>query len=168
MNTKSNVQRSTSNVQRANVQPYPGRLFRHAPAEREAIVDALAVALRAEPDVVFAYVHGSFVTERPFRDVDVGVHLAPEAEGGWERQMRLAETLEEAVASSPGLGAALPVDVRVLNRAPLGFCYQVLRRGELVFSRDEALRVRWVARIVGLYLDLKPLRVQALKEAMTA
>ncbi len=121
----------------------PGRLFRYAPAECEAIVGVLAVALRAESDVAFAYVHGSFVTERPFRDVDVGVHLAPEAEGGWERQMRLAETLEEAVASSPGLGPALPVDVRVLNRAPLGFCYQVLRRGELVFSRDEALRALW-------------------------
>jgi len=148
--------------------PGPGRLYRRSPAERAAILDVLGVALGTEPDVAFAYVHGSFLTERPFRDVDVGVGLAPGDEAGWERQIRLAETLEEAIASSPAPGPALPVDVRVLNRAPLGFCYQVLLRGELVFSRDEALRVRWVARVVGRYLDLKPLRERALKEAMTA
>jgi hypothetical protein len=43
-----------------------------------------------------------------------------------------------------------------------------MRRGQLLISRDEALRVRWTVWTVSRYLDLKPLREQALKEAMTA
>lgn len=144
-------------------QPIPPRQ-----TAREPISRALAAALREQPDVAFAYLHGSCVTERPYRDVDVAVYLAPEAEAGWERHMELAKTLEEAIASSPALDPAPPVDVRVLNRAPLGFCYQVLLRGKLLCSRDDALRVPWVAHVVSRYLDLKPLRLRALKEAMTA
>jgi hypothetical protein len=60
-----------------------------------------------------------------------------------------------------------PVDVRVLNQAPFGFRYHVFR-GRLLFSRDEALRTHVVERTVSRYLDLKPLRQRALKEAMTA
>lgn len=146
----------------------PGRLFRWPGAEREAVMEALGEALGAQPDVAFAYVHGSFVTERPFRDVDLGVCLVPGTEAGWEWRIRLAEALEEAISSSLDPGVVPPVDVRVLNQAPLGFCYQVLLRGRLVFSGDEALRVEWVARVVERYLDVKPLRLQALKEVMTA
>jgi hypothetical protein len=35
-------------------------------------------------------------------------------------------------------------------------------------SRDEPCRVEWAARTVARYLDLRPLRERALKEAMTA
>jgi hypothetical protein len=33
-------------------------------------------------------------------------------------------------------------------------------------SRDERFRAEWVARVVARYLDLKPRRDRALKEAM--
>jgi predicted nucleotidyltransferase len=147
--------------------PGAGRLFRCSLAEREAIVETLGEVLREEPEVLFVYVHGSSVKERPFRDVDVAVYLAPGTEAGWEWQIRLAEALEESI-SALDPGVAPPVDVRILNRAPMGFCYQVVLRGRLVFSRDDALRAEWVARVVARYLDLRPLRVGALKEAMTA
>jgi len=144
------------------------RLFRCSPAERETIVEALGEVLREEPDVLFAYVHGSSVAEGPFHEVDVGVYLVPGPEAGWERRIRLAEALEEAVSSSVGPGVAPPVDVRMLNWAPLGFCYQVVRRGKLAFSRDDVLRAEWVAGVAARYLDLRPLRMRALREAMTA
>jgi len=143
------------------------RLFYHSPAEREAMLDVLRETLRAQPDVTFAYVHGSFLTERPFHDVDIAVHLntAVERQIG-RRQMTLSDELKSALSRIPG---PTPVaDVRALNSAPLGFCYQVLRGGRLLLSRDETLRIQWVMRVVERYLDLKPLRQRALKEAMTA
>ena len=143
------------------------QLFYHSPAEREAMLDALREALRSQPDVLFAYVHGSFLTERPFHDVDVAVYLNTAVERRMGRRLlALSDELGSALSQTPGPIPA--VDVRALNSAPLGFRYQVLRGGRLLSSRDETLRIRWVVRTVERYLDLKPLRQRALKEAMTA
>jgi predicted nucleotidyltransferase len=144
-------------------------LIRSTQAEREAILHTLQRDLEAQPRVVFAYVHGSFLEDRPFHDVDVAVYVDPAG----EREMSLfaldlASSLEESLARTPDRAVVyLPVDVRVLNRAPLGFCYHVFR-GKLLCSRDDTVRTQWVERVVSRYLDLKPLRQRALKEAMTA
>ncbi len=145
-------------------------------ARRESLVDALRRGLEVEPDVLFAYVHGSILTPLPFRDLDVAVYLdAEDPRRIRGRTLALIEALEAAVAVTARPETAPPVDVLVppvdilaLNHAPLGFRYQVLHRGQLVVSRDEALRVRWAVRTMSRYLDLKPLRDRALKEAMTA
>ena len=46
----------------------------------------------------------------------------------------------------------LPVDVQVLNEAPLPFKYRVMSEGKLLFSRDEKLRKELVNAIVREYL----------------
>lgn len=144
------------------------RAYRFSPAERQALMDALGDALAAYPDVVFAYVHGSFARRGPFRDVDVAIYLTPGAPVPAERALIMNQELGDGIARTLHRRVVPPFDVRVLNQAPLGFCYQMLLRGRLVFSRDESARVGWVARIVERYLDLQPLQRQALKEAMTA
>ena len=144
-------------------------LIRSTQTEREAILHVLQRALEAQPGVVFAYVHGSFLQDRPFHDIDVAVYLDPAC----EREMGLfaldlASNLEESLARTPDRAAVqLPVDVRVLNQAPLAFCYHVFR-GKLLFSRDDNLRSQCVEQTVSRYLDLKPVQQRALKEAMTA
>lgn len=123
---------------------------------------------------MFAYVYGSFLEDRPFRDVDVAVYLEGIAEPKMSLfAMDLARELEKSLSlvlsgaeTDRGGDRSPPVDVRVLNQAPLGFRYHVFR-GRLLFSRDEALRTHVVERTVSHYLDLKPLRQRALKEAMT-
>ncbi|MCD6290845.1 MAG: nucleotidyltransferase domain-containing protein [Anaerolineae bacterium] len=127
-------------------------------------------------EIVFAYAYGSFVEGIPFHDIDVGVYLAEghKQEDPWIA-MELAEALEQAIprgliyraAQSTMKASAIPVDVRILNRAPATFCYHVLR-GRLLFSRDEDVRVPWAVRVISHYLDIKPLRHAALKEAMTS
>ncbi len=144
------------------------RLFRYAPADRDAVVRSLRSVLASRSDVRFAYLHGSFAAGGPFRDVDVAVYLDdPHGEAPGLRAMELSAAAEAALSQELETSPP-PVDVRALNEAPLGFCYQALRGGRLLTSRDEAFRVEWVARVVGRYLDLKPLRERALKEAMEA
>lgn len=151
-------------------------LFRYSQETREAVLNSLRRSLEKQPKVLFAYAHGSFLENRPFHDVDVGVYLDPVELD--ERDMNLyaldlALDLERSLRYPPmmrhtdGRAPLPPLDVRALNRAPLGFCYQVCR-GQLLFSRDETLRTQWVERIVCRYLDLRPLQRRALKEAMTA
>lgn len=125
--------------------------------------------LAAQPRVVFAYVYGFFLEDRPFHDIDVAVYLDPmdKSEMGLFA-LDLASNLEKSVGQISDRPAVyLPVDVRVLNQAPLGFCYHVFR-GKSLFSRDDTVRTQWVERVVSRYLDIKPLLQRALKEAMTA
>lgn len=146
--------------------------------EREKLLAVLRASLAAREDVLFAYVYGSFAANLSFHDIDVGVYLASASErkNVWA-DIELARDLELAVRQAliesrktSDRGAepwSIPVDVRVLNQAPTSFSYHVLR-GELLFSRNEEVRVSWVAQTVARYLDLKPLRHRALKEAMTS
>jgi predicted nucleotidyltransferase len=165
---------------------HTAKRFNSAQAEQETILNTVQRALEAQPSVVFAYVLGSFLEDLPFHDIDVAVYLDVADEREMSRlALDLAAGLEKVLprvplGPSPTLGGKkdadrkyertvvrLPVDVRVLNRAPPRFRYHVFR-GKLLFSRDETLRTQWVERTMRHYLDLKPLRQRALKEAMTA
>lgn len=139
-------------------------LIRCTSPERRAILDALQGIVEAEPNIVFAYVYGSFLEDRPFHDIDVAVYLdlTDEQEMG-AFALKLTANLERSLFWK--CNRNLPVDVRVLNQAPLGFRYHVFR-GKLLFSRDSALHAQEIERTIGRYLDLKPLWQRALKEAM--
>ncbi len=95
--------------------------------------------------------------------MDVAVYLE-EGRDWTDRALELAKAAERALQKA---GHPLPVDVRVLNNAPLGFRYSVFR-GHLLMSRDEDLRAREVVWTVTRYLDAKPPIRAALKEAMTS
>jgi uncharacterized protein len=141
-------------------------VFDFSAARRDEIREALRRALAAAPEVAFAFVHGSFVTAGPFHDIDVAVYLTDLSPSEISRWIwELAPNLEAAVFGDMERPYP-PIDLRALNAAPLGFCYQVLRTGALLVNRDDALRTEWTATTVSRYLDLQPLVETALKEAM--
>jgi predicted nucleotidyltransferase len=86
---------------------------------------------------------------------------------------RLHGDLVEALAETPaetGLRdrghAPEGVDLVILNDAPPLLADRVIRRGELLFSRSEPERLRWVVRAKSRYCDLRPLR-RRLDEAVS-
>jgi predicted nucleotidyltransferase len=135
--------------------------------EREKILALLAETLEGLEQVRFAYAFGSFLSSGPFHDMDIAVYLgsASDEDDHIETAFTIAGDLE-AILRKAGY-RPFPVDVRPLNHAPLSFRYHVFA-GRLLFSRDETLRVPMVAQTSSQYLDLLPLRRQALKEAMRA
>ena len=136
------------------------RLHRADAGHRERMVRALTAALETEPDVEFAWLHGSFHTGGAFHDVDVGVHLAPAAGRRPRPAMDLAVRLGDAVR--------LPVDVRVLNDAPVAFLFHVFRAGRLLLCRDDERLADLMERTVREYLDRAPLLRRAAVEAFGA
>lgn len=103
--------------------------------------------LEPREEILFAYLHGSFLGSRSFRDVDVAVYLKPAftpPADDVEYEIALSLRLERAVG--------LPVDIKVLNRAPLSFRYQA-SRGRLLISRDESIREGFLSRTWGEYFD---------------
>ena len=156
---------------------YRSVVFNCTTAEREKLLSMLRDSLMIRQDILFAYVYGSFAEGGPFHDIDVGICLAggDRPKDAWV-DIELALELEQVVSRAPAAcqpegkkdvrRQRISVDVRVLNEAPMTFCYHVLQ-GHLLFSRDENIRVPWVVRIISRYLDSKPLRHAALKEAMS-
>ncbi|MFO8240829.1 MAG: nucleotidyltransferase domain-containing protein [Dissulfuribacterales bacterium] len=109
------------------------------------------------PEIAFAYVHGSILDDLPFHDLDIGIYLT-----GEEAMEPTTKALDTGQILSREL--KIPVDVKALNQAPVPFRYQVAK-GYLLFCRDEELLSRFLEDTISRYLDMKPLRRKAIKEA---
>ncbi len=99
-----------------------------------------------------AYLFGSRArgTSGVRSDVDVGV-LYPEAPPPTFEGLPLA--LEADLENRFGL----PVEVVVLNRAPVDLRHRVLRDGILVLDRNPSLRIRFEVQTRNEYFDLEPI-----------
>jgi predicted nucleotidyltransferase len=126
--------------------------------ERRATQKKLEEILRKQEGIEFAYLYGSFIEHLPFHDVDVAVYV-----GGIQKRETTSCSLDLAQQLSEEL--SLPVDVRILNFAPLSFRYHVFH-GELISERNEELRSRLMEQTIRNYLDLKPILDRSMKEAL--
>lgn len=136
------------------------KVYYLSPEERLKIIERLADFTRNRQEVSFAYVYGSFAEEMPFHDIDMGVYVA-----GIKAEDSTMYAIEMAQAISRE--ERIPVDVRVLNHAPLLFLYHVIK-GRLIFERDEDTRIDVTYRTVQRYLDIKPMIHRGIKEAFSA
>jgi len=119
----------------------------------------LARILSSRPEILFAYLHGSVLTGGNPRDIDVAVFLrleSPAADDPIETAIELSLYVEKRI----GL---IPVDVKVLNGAPVAFQFAAVS-GRLIFSQDEDRRVDFLASTWGEYFDFKPLADRYLRE----
>ncbi len=102
--------------------------------------------------IAAAYLFGSVArgTARPGSDVDVGILYSQDpprtlAGMGFDLEGEMEKLLR------------LPVQVVVLNRAPVDLVFRVLRDGKLLVERDRSARVRFEVRSRNEYWDLEPL-----------
>ncbi len=129
-------------------------------AERAKLTDAIRRALQARPEVAFAYLHGSFLTGGPYRDVDVAVWLDP-------ARVPASEWTRYAVDLSAALHLKLrvAVDIQVLNAASVGFRYRA-QKGQPLVVRDPELLAEFRARTWDEYFDFLPFARRYLREAL--
>jgi predicted nucleotidyltransferase len=109
------------------------------------------LAARAEADgIAAAYLFGSVArgTARPGSDVDVGVLYEIDPPKTLEARFGLESDLE--------LALHVPVQVVVLNDAPVDLIVRVLRDGKLIVERDRPCRVRFEVRSRNEFWDLEP------------
>ena len=137
-------------------------MYNVSQARKQQIEEAVIKLLSAKEEVRFAFLFGSFIADAedaplPFHDVDVGVFL---------RGLKKKESVYYALdlADELSLSAEAPVDVRVLNFAPVTFLFHVVR-GKLIIDKDEEDRSDFMEYVVRHYLDMEPLFHRAVKEA---
>jgi len=128
--------------------------------KRFHVIETLTAMLQKEPSIVFAFLYGSFLSEPVFRDIDIGVFLAFDNPSDYLNvELDLSRKIEDA------LGSEFPVEVKVVNHAPLAFRYSVVR-GKLLFSENDNILVDFMTSAARKYLDFAPLRHRYIKEAM--
>ena len=101
--------------------------------------------------MVCAYLYGSQARDEAGRhsDVDIAILLektpAPTLDG---IGLDLGAEIEDYIGK--------PVDLVILNRAPVDLIHRILRDGILVYEGDTSARIRFEVRARGEYFDLLP------------
>jgi hypothetical protein len=125
--------------------------------KRNEILKKLTETLRNREEIIFAYVHGSFLTGS-FRDVDVAVYLEDNKDiKDVFYELQLEVELEKILG--------LPADTRILNSAPLSFRFSVIQ-GLLLFSKDERTRTDFEVSTISEYHDFAYFRRRYRREAL--
>lgn len=135
----------------------------HQPVDsggRERVLVRLAQVLGEDPRVDFAFVFGSFAEDRPFRDVDVGVHIQQDRGDTVRVADHAMAALEERLAAATGF----PVDLVVLNGRPATFLFHVYR-GRVILARNEARLTSELEQTMRTYFDIAPVLRHATREA---
>ena len=132
------------------------------PAQRRAVIEGVRAAVAAWREVEAAFLFGSFLEDEGFRDVDVAVFLANDSPA-------LREPWSWEASHEPGLHRVLgqPVDLRVINGAPLGIQFHATG-GVLVFARDEEKTADLVEVVRRRYYDFRPFAQTNLREMLRA
>lgn len=101
--------------------------------EKGEIVRKIVEVLKNEEKVAFAYLFGSFLFGKYFNDIDLAIYVVGKVDVNFEE--KLALKLEKEVG--------MEFDVFIINDKPTLFLSEVFRKGKLIFSRDEELRVKF-------------------------
>lgn len=128
--------------------------------QKENVVKQIVSALTEYDEIILAYVFGSFIQSDYFSDIDLGILLEETLATPLNIELQLEIALEDIVH--------YPIDVRILNQAPLSFCQNVIRYGRVVLEKDANLRADFMGRILKQYFDFAPFRRRYLKEVSNA
>jgi uncharacterized protein len=128
---------------------------------RDSILSCTAGFFTSQhPEILAAYVFGSFAREEAFGDLDIAVFLDGPSAAPLEFELKLEGDLEKLLR--------IPVDVRILNHAPQPFQYTVIREGVVFLDRDPNRRAAFEGNIIKQYLDFSRFRTRSLKEFVHA
>ena len=126
------------------------------------IIGILSQTLSQRNEILFAYLHGSFLESKTFQDIDVAVYL----EETTKHDINIIE-YEIALSLLVEKQLRMAADVKALNWAPLSFRYNV-SRGLLLLSRDELKREDFLCATWMEYFDFLPISKTYVREVLSA
>lgn len=135
------------------------RCFQISEEQRTVIVAGMKKRLQDMPGLLFAYLHGSFLLAGSFRDIDLAVYLDRVPVSPLQAELALETQFGNALSG-------YPLDVRVLNNAPLSFRYNVIKYGEPLLVRDDDARADFEEATLSNYFDFAPFRRMYLRETI--
>ena len=129
--------------------------------EKEVRIERISDILKTKEYILFAYIFGSFASEDSFKDIDVGIFVTGEK---FKSPLRLELDMEGELETA----IHTPVDVRIINNAPLSFIYNILKKGIVIVDNDKSLRTDFEGLVYKKYFDFQHLRREYLREIINA
>ena len=122
---------------------------------KEVNIDKLKDYLSSRDEVVAAYLFGSYAKEKshPKSDIDIALLLNPGLTRDGYGIVKL-----NIIADSMGVLSFNAVDVVILNDASPLLSHEVIKKGRLLFSKDEKVRLEFTVKATKRYLDTIHLR----------
>jgi hypothetical protein len=127
--------------------------------DRETIIVSINDFLKRISGLKFAYVHGSFIGDEKFHDIDVAAYLELMPDSALQIELDLETEISKIIVE-------YPIDVRILNVAPLSFRYNVIKDGKAVAVNDDDARSDFEEATLSNYFDFAPFRKLYLQEAL--
>jgi len=126
----------------------------------EKIKENLTKFLLGKEEVILAYLFGSSLRGMigGRHDVDIGIVMAPKAFESLESAPNYKYEAE-LIAELVHLLKHNRVDLVILNRATPLLAYEVIHKGELLFSRSEDQRIQFEVSSLKRHSDTKHLRM---------
>lgn len=129
--------------------------------QKEIVIKNIREILKkVEPEVISAFIFGSFVQEDKFSDIDLALLFKTQIDKPLDFEIALEILLEDSIG--------YPFDVRVLNFAPLSFCQAVFRNGKLIVDSKPNFRSDFTGNILKQYFDFSYFRQRYLREVLNA
>jgi predicted nucleotidyltransferase len=128
--------------------------------KKAAITETIASFLAQDKEIYCVYMHGSFLTGGPFADIDLGLLLVHPPEYLLEYEFEIEIAVERQVN--------FPVDVRVLNNAPVSYIQNVIRNGKVILDKKPDKRSDFESYSLRKYFDFAPFRRRYLSEVINA
>ena len=103
--------------------------------------------LRADKDILFAYLFGSLARKKagPLSDVDIAVYCE---EGSFFPEKKL-----EILGNLAGILKTDEIDLVVLNRAPLAIRMKILEHKKVIVDKEPLIRHRYESMTMRQYFD---------------
>jgi uncharacterized protein len=129
--------------------------------QRERVVNKISSYLvERHKEIIAVYLFGSFNAAEAFSDIDLAILADSPLDDPLFIEIDLETELEKIVKYR--------VDVRILNKAPLSFCREVIRSGIVIVDRRPNLRADFQGKILKQYSDFTPFRRRYLYEVVNA
>jgi len=128
--------------------------------EKERVLSLIKDVLCQDGRVIFAYVYGSFITEKSFRDIDIGIHVKNPEENPFGISSDIKTELSH-LARREGLNfTADQFDIKMINDAPFTFLKRIFKEGILLIDNDPDLRTDIVEQVSLKYRECAGLLVE--------
>ena len=128
--------------------------------KKAAIAETIASCLAQLQEIYCVYIHGSFLNDGLFADIDLGLLLVHPPENLLEYEFEVEIAIENQLN--------FPVDVRVLNNAPISFIQNIIRHGKVILDKNPNMRSDFESCSLRKYFDFAPFRRRYLAEVINA
>ncbi len=126
--------------------------------EKEKVQKTLCAFFQNRDEVLLAYLFGSVAEDKQNKlsDLDIAVLVEGDKLGKLDEQPFGYQV--SAMTDLISLLKTNDVDLVILNYATPLLSHEVIKYGEVIFCRDEEMRIQFEVRTLQQYIDTKPLR----------